>query len=50
VNELIHCYKIKLNDLQGALRREVYNFWWGWILWNLKLAKYIYVAWNVVES
>jgi DNA-directed RNA polymerase subunit beta len=29
VNELIHCYKIKLNDLQGALRREVYNFWWG---------------------
>jgi DNA-directed RNA polymerase subunit beta len=22
VNELIHNYKIKLNDLQGALRRE----------------------------
>jgi DNA-directed RNA polymerase subunit beta len=28
VNELIHNYKIKLNDLQGALR-EVYNFCWG---------------------
>jgi DNA-directed RNA polymerase subunit beta len=25
VNELIHNYKIKLNDLQGALEREVYN-------------------------
>jgi DNA-directed RNA polymerase subunit beta len=28
VNELIHNYKIKLNDLQGALRREIYNFCW----------------------
>jgi DNA-directed RNA polymerase subunit beta len=29
VNELIHNYKIKLNDLQGAKKREVYNFCWG---------------------
>jgi DNA-directed RNA polymerase subunit beta len=27
VNELIHNYKIKLNDLQGALRREKFTFW-----------------------
>jgi hypothetical protein len=26
VNELIHNYKIKLNDLQGALRRESLQF------------------------
>jgi DNA-directed RNA polymerase subunit beta len=25
VNELIHNYKIKLNDLQGALRREKFT-------------------------
>jgi hypothetical protein len=25
VNELIHNYKIKLNDLQGALRREKFH-------------------------
>jgi DNA-directed RNA polymerase subunit beta len=29
VNELIHNYKIKLNDLQGALRREKFHFCWG---------------------
>jgi DNA-directed RNA polymerase subunit beta len=28
VNELIHNYKIKLNDLQGALRREIYITVW----------------------
>jgi DNA-directed RNA polymerase subunit beta len=28
VNELIHNYKIKLNDLQGALRRENLQFCW----------------------
>jgi DNA-directed RNA polymerase subunit beta len=29
VNELIHNYKIKLNDLQGALRREKFTFLLG---------------------
>jgi DNA-directed RNA polymerase subunit beta len=42
VNELIH-YKIKLNDLQGALR-EVYNFCWDELPAGiLKLAK-VYIA------
>jgi DNA-directed RNA polymerase subunit beta len=38
VNELIHNYKIKLNDLQGALRREKFTISVGDEL-NLKLAK-----------
>ena len=28
VNDLIHNYKIKLNDLQGWLRREIYYYCW----------------------
>jgi DNA-directed RNA polymerase subunit beta len=40
VNELIHNYKIKLNDLQGALRREKFTISVGDELPGiLKLAK-----------
>jgi DNA-directed RNA polymerase subunit beta len=47
VNELIHNYKIKLNDLQGALRRE-FTITVGDELpaGILKLAK-VYIAKNV---
>jgi DNA-directed RNA polymerase subunit beta len=43
VNELIHNYKIKLNDLQGALRREKFTITVGDELpaGILKLAKSI---------
>jgi DNA-directed RNA polymerase subunit beta len=45
VNELIHNYKIKLNDLQGALRREKFTISVGDELpaGILKLAK-VYIA------
>ena len=45
VNDLIHNYKIKLNDLQGALRREKFTITVGDELPSgiLKLAK-VYVA------
>jgi DNA-directed RNA polymerase subunit beta len=45
VNELIHNYKIKLNDLQGALRREKFTITVGDELpaGILKLAK-VYIA------
>jgi DNA-directed RNA polymerase subunit beta len=47
VNELIHNYKIKLNDLQGAYKREVYNFCWDELPAGiLKLAK-VYCQKNV---
>jgi DNA-directed RNA polymerase subunit beta len=45
VNDLIHNYKIKLNDLQGALRREKFTITVGDELpaGILKLAK-VYIA------
>ena len=45
VNDLIHNYKIKLNDLQGALRREKFTITVGDELPSgiLKLAK-VYIA------
>ena len=48
VNDLIHNYKIKLNDLQGALRREKFTITVGDELpaGILKLAK-VYIAKNV---
>jgi DNA-directed RNA polymerase subunit beta len=47
VNELIHNYKIKLNDLQGALRREKFTITVGDELpAGIKLAK-VYIAKNV---
>jgi DNA-directed RNA polymerase subunit beta len=46
VNELIHNYKIKLNDLQGIKRERIYNFCWDELAGILKLAK-VYIAKNV---
>jgi DNA-directed RNA polymerase subunit beta len=46
VNELIHNYKIKLNDLQGALRREKFTISGDELPAILKLAK-VYIAKSV---
>ena len=48
INDLIHNYKIKLNDLQGVLRREKFTITVGDELPSgiLKLAK-VYIAKNV---
>jgi DNA-directed RNA polymerase subunit beta len=37
VNELIHNYKIKLNDLQGALRESL-QFLLGITSWNFEIS------------
>jgi DNA-directed RNA polymerase subunit beta len=39
VNDLIHNYKIKLNDLQGGLRREKFTITVGDELpWNFEIS------------